>query len=198
MKISFTLEGAFGEKAARAIKAGATEAVRRVANEIRTAILQNLRGSPLRPRSGGLLRSWSGFPTVEETASGPQATLSSSLVYSAIHEYGGTIVPRTKAFLTIPLPGAQNASGTRTLHSAGELKSNPGLLGFKSTFINPRRTAILGVQAGGGLVPLFAIADRVEMPSRRYVSKAVDSVRPRAQKIADDAVKTTMARLGVA
>lgn len=198
MEISFDLNGAFGDGLRQALKEGMTEAVRRVANEVRTEILRSTTGgNPLNVRTGNLRRSWSGFPRVEETGEGPVATLRSASVYSAIHEFGGTIRPVRAAFLTIPLPGAMNASGTRTPYSARELHESPGLAGFKSTFINRSRTAILGVLPGGGLVPLFAIKDSVVMPARHYISKAVDRVKPRVQDIVDQAINAVVRRLGL-
>lgn len=198
MEITFSLSDAGLPRVPGAIAEAIREAAFRVGLAVRENILLNLRGDPLHTRTGTLMRSWSGMPAVEDTASGPVVTLASSAVYSAIHEFGGTVAPVNKAFLTIPLEAVRNPSGTRTKFSAAELRDSPGQLGLKSTFINRARTAILGVQHGGGLVPLFAIADSVTIPARGYVSRAVARARAQAGGIVSEAVHSVMRRLGLA
>lgn len=200
--LSFALEGSLGPAVQAAAKSAVKDAVLAVALDVRENILMNLRGrsaTSLETRSGTLMRSWSRFPETGEDSGGAFAKLSSSAVYAAIHEFGGTVVPRAKAFLTMPLDAVRNASGTRTKFGAGELRDNPGLLGLKGTFINKARTAIMGVRPGkaGGLVPLFAIRDSVEIPARPYVSAAIDRTKGRVAELVSTAVERAFGRAGL-
>lgn len=196
--LTFSLSGAFAGGAMRsAIKAAIKDAVTRIAYDVREGVIMNLRGSPLRTRSGSLLNSWSRPPQIRETSSGPSAKLSSNLVYAAIHEFGGVITPKRVSKLTIPLDYVKNSSGTRTKFSARELFDSPGLLGLRSVWKSKTGRAILGSRGKGDVVALFALVDRVDMPKRRYVSKAIERTRSRASGIVDAAVRSTLSRLGL-
>jgi len=92
------------------------------------------------------------------------AKISSSADYAAIHEAGGTIRPKSKKFLTVPLP------------------TGIPLNNYPSPRLNPR----LFYRAGNvlflrqGNIPLYVLKTQVRMPARKYASTAI---RKRKRKI---------------
>jgi len=196
--LTFALEGGIGPKAAKAMADATKRAVLAVALDVREGVIGNLRGDPLNTKSGTLIGSWSRFPETGEDSGGAFAKLASSVVYSAIHEFGGTVVPVRARRLTIPLDAVKNASGTRTKFSARELFDSPGLLGFDRVFVRKGGRAVLGARPGkaGEVVPLFALVDSVKIPPRKYVSDAIKATRGRVARIVKDAVEFAFGRAG--
>lgn len=105
---------------------------------------------------------------------------------AAANEYGATIVPKTSTFLTVPLDPALTGKGVARV-SAREFIANPQSLGFESSFVNRRKTAILGVRDGGPggfdddsdreVVPVFALVKRVVLPERSFLRSSVRDKR---------------------
>lgn len=132
-------------------------------------VQENLAGTILNRRTGNLAAR---TRVTKATVTGTQARISiqtNGIPYGLIHETGGTIVPKTKQFLTIPLPGALTPSGVLR-KSAGELQQNPSP--FDTTFIHDG--TIIG-ERNDRLTPLFILRKKVEIPARRWASSAVDS-----------------------
>jgi hypothetical protein len=132
-------------------------------------VQENLAGTILNRRTGNLAAR---TRVTKATVTATQARISiqtNGIPYGLIHETGGTIVPKTKQFLTIPLPGALTPSGVLR-KSAGELQQNPSP--FDTTFIHDG--TIIG-DRNGRLTPLFILRKKVEIPARRWASSAVDS-----------------------
>lgn len=132
-------------------------------------IQQNLAGTILNRRTGNLAAR---TRVTKATVTGRKVSITiqtNGVPYGLIHETGGTIRPKTKQFLTIPLPGALTPSGVLR-KSAGELQQNPSP--FDTTFIHDG--TIIG-ERNDALTPLFILRKSVEIPARRWASGAVDS-----------------------
>lgn len=132
-------------------------------------VQQNLAGTILNRRTGNLAAR---TRVTKATITGRQVSINiqtNGIPYGLIHETGGTIVPKSKQFLTIPLPGALTPSGVLR-KSAGELQQNPSP--FDTTFIHDG--TIIG-ERNDALTPLFILRKKVEIPARRWASSAVDS-----------------------
>ncbi len=145
-------------------------------------VQQNLAGTILNRRTGNLAAR---TRVTQATVTGQKVSISiqtNGIPYGLIHETGGTIVPKTKQFLTIPLPGALTPSGVLR-KSAGELQDNPSP--FDTTFIHDG--TIIG-DRNGRLTPLFILRKKVEIPARRWASSAVDDTINLLLKRVQDAV----------
>ena len=77
----------------QSLAARVAQEVERLGGVLRDRVERNLSGDVLQRRSGRLAASIA--VTVEPTAGGASATVSSDAPYAAIHEYGGTIPART-------------------------------------------------------------------------------------------------------
>ena len=96
-------------------------------------------------------------------------------VYAAILEEGGTIRPVRSQNLAIPLDAARTARGVARM-SAREFIANPESLGFEGSFVNPMKTAIMGIK-GEEVEPVFALKKQVRIEGRHYVRDTVDERR---------------------
>lgn len=99
------------------------------------------------------------------------AKLASSSKYALIHETGGTIRPKRRKFLAIPLPTAQAKAGAMRgnlvgLDPAGG--TTPSLYGVKGLvlFKSKAGNLLLGEPKPGGIVPLFVLKRSVTIPPR--------------------------------
>jgi len=83
--------------------------------------------------------------------------------YARIHEKGGTITPKRKKYLTIPLPGIKGWA--RNYPNAFVIKSKKGNL--------------LIVERSGktDLKPLFVLKKSVKIPETRWLSKSIEHKR---------------------
>ena len=99
VRISVTVDGAGMRRLRRLADAFMTEAVRRVAEDVQRGVIANLSGSVLKVRTGSLRRAWARQPRVTVVGGEVGATLGANLVYAAIHEFGGQIVPKRARFL---------------------------------------------------------------------------------------------------
>lgn len=88
------------------------------------------------------------------------------LKYAAIHEFGGVINAKPGGFLAIPLAGAMTGRGV----SRGTPRS------FPNTFA--KWGVIIQKQAGGELLPLFALKRSVTIPARPALLPALMRVLP--------------------
>lgn len=127
-----------------------------------------LSGDPLKARSGRLRSSI----TSEVSTNGNESTglISTAVPYARIQEFGGTIIARGAANLTIPLAAVLGAQGEARF-SARELIANPALGGFLGTFV--RKQILFGKDAGGAITPLFKLQASVEIPSRSFFRSAL-------------------------
>lgn len=133
-------------------------------------IKQNIRkGAGLHVRTGALLNSIGGSKKVETDSNGfiygeigPEG-----VPYAAIHEFGGTIVPKNKKFLAIPSEFNRRPDGLPKITTA-DLMSGLG----KSFIAN----GVIFLKEGPNkITPMFYLKKSVDIPARPYLSTAVAS-----------------------
>src|SRR5262249_40496883 len=87
--------------------------------------------------------------------------------------------------LAIPLGPALTASGVARMR-ARDFIASPAALGFDRAFVNPAKTAIMGVQHGE-VVPVFALVSQVTLKPAGYLSTALaDNRAGIAQQLGSD------------
>lgn len=99
--------------------------------------------------------------------------------YARIQEKGGTVKPRTKKWLTIPIGGTQ-----------GRAANFPN-----SFFIKSKAGNILLVERRGkkGLRPLFVLKKSVDIPARYYLEKSMNQMKPSLhQEMKPEAILRTL------
>ncbi len=105
MRFSASVSGVGRGRLARLGSELAREAVLRVARDVQRNVLANLSGTVLKVRTGSLRRAWARQPQVAGGGgaggggAGGEANVGSTLVYAAIHEFGGEIRPVRARFL---------------------------------------------------------------------------------------------------
>ncbi len=143
--------------------------IQQAAEVLRERIISGkLSGSPLKTRSGALKESLSA--AVSQDGVETTGVVGTSVRYARIQEFGGTIIARGGANLTIPLAGALD-SGGQARFSAREVIANPALGGFGGTFV--RKHILFGSLAGGAIAPLFKLQPSVEIPARSFMGAAL-------------------------
>lgn len=132
---------------------------------LETEIVQQIRRKAgLHVRTGGLLNSISGSKKVYEDNGtvvgeiGPEG-----IPYAAIHEFGGTVVPKNKQFLAIPTEENRRADGLPKMTTT-ELR-NTG-----HSFV---RNNLIFLQEGKKITPMFILKRSVNIPARPYLSTAL-------------------------
>jgi phage gpG-like protein len=142
----------------RALKPALHEATITMRDEIADA----LSGRVLRTRSSTYKSSIRQSVATE----GPllKGTVLTDVVYAPLHEHGGVIsapgkgpLSKARSWLTIPLPGGSTGAGVRRFDAPTAIK--------QGAFF-PKGRHILAMQAGGRLVPLFALKKSVRIPAR--------------------------------
>ena len=103
--------------------------------------------------------------------------------YARLLLLGGTVVPKTAQFLTIPLTAAKTASGV-TRFRARDVIAAPERFGYTGTFFAKR---VLFGRRGQEIVPLFALKSSVRIPAHPVLTSALD-----------DSLGFIAARMGVA
>lgn len=139
---------------------------------------ENVAGNILKVRSGRLMNSIGS--RVEVTNDQVVATIGSGaragdpVVYSRIHEVGGTIRPKNGQYLTIPTENAKTLGGDSKGGFTARNLFNGGVAGFSGGVIIGR--TVYGIMAGAKnkLLPLFTLVKSVDIPARRYLSKTLD------------------------
>lgn len=91
--------------------------------------------------------------------------------YAAIQEEGGVVRPVRSQNLAIPLDAARTKNGVGRM-SAREFIQNPQALGFEGSFVNPTKTAIMGIK-GDEVEPVFALKKEVRISGKRYIRDTV-------------------------
>lgn len=97
---------------------------------------------------------------------------SSTVKYAAIQEYGGTIKPKKKKALTIPLPDILTPGGDvkgdyRLTQRGGKHMTAGGV----PTFI---RGGAIMIEQGGKAVPIYALKQRAVIPPRLRMGKTIE------------------------
>lgn len=135
----------------------------------------------LTSRSGFLRKSFKHQISGREgDAMSLRSDIFSDAPYAAIHEAGGTIVPRESSWLTIPLRAAKTASGV----ARGPAKS------FSDTFFVEKEPGklLLMQRQDDEVVPLFVLVKSVTIkPRLRFVASFRKSVADLSRRL-DDAI----------
>ena len=119
--------------------------------------LKRVTSRNLTRRTGQLARSWT-LPQMARGFGWLTMTFVNEAIYSRIHEEGGTITPKTKQYLAIPLSAAKTA--------AGVARVEPGDLPKRQTFI--RYDIIFFKQSKNDPKPvaMFKLEQSVTIPPR--------------------------------
>lgn len=158
---------------------------------LKTVIVQRkLSGSPIRRRTGNLQRAihfrTRRGPTYVTLTVAPDLRQAR---YGRILDVGGTIRATRAQFLTIPVGRNLTGAGIGRM-SARAFIANPEALGFTRSFVNPRKTAIMGALAGGGWEPVFALKKSVRIPAFGYLQSVIPEERSwieeRFQQVVDE------------
>ena len=163
-------------------------------------VQENLAGRALNRRTGQLAnrtRIFTGFAP-QRTGSGSTAVKvevqSVDVPYARIQEFGGTIRPREKQFLTVPLPAALTPAGV--LRNTAEQLRQTG-----TTFVaRSRRGNLLIFQRRSGrsrtaagsraqLTPLFVLRTQVTLEPTQWASSAVDAALPELPRFLENALR---------
>lgn len=129
-----------------------------------------LSGRPLKVRSGRLRSSlkvpgMEGIFKIERRAMEILGRLGTKVPYGPTHEYGATIKPVRKQWLTIPLGAVKTPAGV----ARGRARD------FQNTFFRRSKTGnlILFQKRGERIIPLFVLKKQVKIPKRPYLDPAV-------------------------
>lgn len=119
---------------------------------------------------------------------------STDVPYARIQEFGGTIRPQEKQFLTIPLPAALTPAGVLR-NTAEQLRETGRTFIAKSRqgnlIIFQRRGRGSRTRAGqeADITPLFVLLKRVQIPASKWASSAVDATLPKLPDFIRDAIE---------
>jgi len=121
-------------------------------------------GSP--PGAKAKARGATSIPDPGGTVTEVRGVVGTNLVYGPVHEFGATIRPKTKKWLTIPFPGG----GAVTALGVGRGSARE----FKNTFI--ANDIIFGQSTGKSdkIVPLFILKKSVTIKPRPFIRPAID------------------------
>lgn len=146
-------------------------------NLVERKLKLNLTGQILNVRTGKLRQSIGSRVFFSDTGItglvGSGVRTGKRMIYANIHETGGTIVPKRKKWLTIPLDAAKTRSGAPRRAKA---------LDWKDTFIIRTKSGQLLIVRKDGkkkLTPLYVLKKSVKIPKRRYLSKTMQQMEKR-------------------
>jgi phage gpG-like protein len=145
---------------------------------LQARIRELLSGEVLDPRTGNLRGSINADP-LQDNGNEVRGTVSTDLIYAAIHEFGGTITPKTAQYLTIPLEAVLTAAGVAR-YSAREIIDAPSMGGFEGTFF--AKGVLFGRRGRGDLTPLFALKTSVTLPARPYMRRGLQDIEGEVQE----------------
>jgi len=129
------------------------------------AAAQGAKGAP---NPGGV------FPVVK-------GVVGTNLVYGPVHEFGATIRPKERQFLTIPFPGGGAVTGLKV--GRGSARE------FKDTFIHNDIIFGKGTAGSDEIVPLFILKRQVTIPARPFIRPAIDRNAPNVRRIFQEMTK---------
>ena len=161
-----------GDEVAEAQAQGVLQAADFLAGVIREVVIERSPGG-----KGGLARSWRAELTVDDREE-VAAEVYSDLVYAGIQDRGGTIRPKTRKNLAIPLRPMPIGKWPRHF-GAGQL-----------TLIRSRRGNLLLVEAEalkrGEIRPVFVLKKEVQIPAKNYLAEAEKRAEPEMTDILGD------------
>lgn len=123
----------------------------------------------LQRRTGRLMNAWGSNKTITEKGNEVIGEMTSEGVpYAAIHEYGGTITPKSAKNLTIPTDNNRRADGSAIM-TAKELFSSG------KSFV--RNGTAFMTESKGKIVPMFLLRKSVKIPARPYIRPALAATK---------------------
>lgn len=155
-------------------------ALRRIGLQLQRTMMKRVSGDLLQVRTGNLRRAL--FYRIEESEKDREVLVRAGADltkarYGRIHNFGGVIRPVRAQFLTIPQ--APNLTGNGVMRvNAREFISNPGSIGFVGSFVNRKKTAILGVREDGQVEPVFALVKSVTIKPTGYMTGTLKAELP--------------------
>lgn len=152
------------------------EALQRSLSVVQAAVMRSTRDVLAKDPTGALMRSWE----VEVGADGMSGSVRSGSPYAAIHERGGTILPKRRK-LAIPVGLRRSERGLWPRFDPTPMRAWRSRSG-KLLLWDVSRTPA---------VPRYLLVDRVTIPATRYISTAVESSM-------DDAADAYMATVSAA
>ena len=169
----------------------------------------NIRGEVLNRRTGNLARSmgmrleqdgrdWvgtigsgarvSGAPVVQPEIGEDIDDDGIRMSYADILEEGGTITPKTKQFLAIPIGDAVTPSGVDRF-SAQQLKDDPEGFGYAgSVIINGIIFGLKDKKTRSEMTPLFVLKRSVEIPAKHYMEITIAESESQSMQEMVDAI----------
>lgn len=150
-------------------------ALRKLGLRMQGMMIRKLTNDALKVRTGNLRRavSYRIEERIGETILRVGVDLGKA-AYGRVQNLGGTIVPKKAKFLTIPL--APNLTGNGVMRvNAREFIANPQSIGFTGSFVNRRKTAIMGVRPGGEVEPVFALAKSVRIKPTGFIASTLEN-----------------------
>lgn len=142
-------------------------------------------GSDIAPSRGKLAQSWQVGAIEVRGLTDVRGPVGSNLAYAAIHEFGGTIRPRSARALTIPVSPLAARKRARDFQGAFILQTRDG-------------AAYIARRAGGArsarIELLFLLKKQVTLRARHYVSNALKDVDPQLEPVLGQAIGAAIAR----
>jgi phage gpG-like protein len=150
---------------------------------LEAAILQNIRSnSGLNVMSGKLLNSIGRSKKIREESQhmlvgeiGPKG-----VPYAAIHEFGGTIVPRNAQALTIPTPENLRRDGKPKITVQEAMESGDSFIRNDTIFLRmqkmgkgKKKDKVLGLD----FKPIFLLRKSADIPARPYLAPAISATQ---------------------
>lgn len=178
IKVSSSDEGEFSknlERSANEYRKGVKLMMFRALTILEAAIISNIRRN-FRVGTGRLINSIANSKVVRDLDDMTiEATIGPvGVPYGAIHEFGGTILPKKK-FLAIPLDPVKGPDGVA--------RAKPLDFRGRSRFAVLNGKLFLMVKEGDTWTPYFLMKPSVKMPDRPYLRPALEKNRERiAQK----------------
>ncbi len=146
----------------------------RALSVLETEIKQNIRkNAGLHVRTGALLNSVSSTKKVIDdgkTISGEIGT--EGVPYAAIHEFGGTIVPTNKQWLTIPSEDNRRPDGLPKMSTKDLMATGKSFIAKNTIFL----------KEGSGIKAMFFLKKSVTIPKRPYISTALAAKQEQIMK----------------
>lgn len=147
-------------------------------------------GSDIAPSRGKLAQSWQVGAIEVHGLTDVRGPVGSNLAYAAIHEFGGTIRPRSARALTIPISPLAARKRARDFQGAFIVKTMGG-----QAFLAIKK----GEEGGSGkraerIELLYLLKKQVTLRARHYVSNALKDVDPQLAPIMGIAIGAAIAR----
>ena len=171
----------FADLPAKLTQEVAYKAVSAIMADTERQIKEAISGRTLKNRSGQYARSITS--TIEQQGPVVRGSIGTTFVGANLQEYGGTVSPKSKKWLTIPVGAALTGAGVKRFDAPTALRSGaffPTKAGGRFVPMIARRSGP-GIkaarQAGFSLVSLFTLKQSVTIPARPIWGPALERAR---------------------